>query len=337
VLRAAIATHGNDFRLGANEAPPAIISVFLGEQLTNICQAIEQGVDIEQGTESAMIELGVQALPSLAKDNTDRNRTSPFAFTGNKFEFRALGSNSSISFPLTSLNVAVADGLDQLSRAIEATDGSEESILQCIRTALTDSAAIRFEGNNYADEWVQKAEALGLPHLRNTPQALQVLDTDAARTLFSTYNVLSEAELASRHQVKIEQYITTVEIEVDLLRNLCDQFVLPAALAERTAASADLCGLQDLAERGIQVGDARSRSRLEDLCRRISALYEARERVETAIQSGEALEEVELSKYYGDRVVPALTNLRVACDNLEAVVGDNLWPLPKYTEMLFQN
>ena len=312
VLRAAIASHGNDFRLGANEAPPAIISVFLGDFLTKIADGIVSGKVANLPPGQAMIELGVSRLPAIAQDNTDRNRTSPFAFTGNKFEFRAVGSSSSISFPTACLNAAVTDGLEQIIRWVEAGD----DMMAAVRKAFTESTPVRFDGNGYSAEWVVEAERRGLPHARNTPTALALLNTDSARALFERTGVLSRGELHSRYDVRLELYNKKVEIEADVLKELVDTYVIPSVIAEEQSLTGATNALA-VARRGAvdAVGQA---------------LLETRRAVDTAVSGTPTDDLMAVATYLCANVVPALEALRGACDAAERVVADHRWSLPKY-------
>ena len=235
LLRAGIASSGNDHRLGANEAPPAIISVFLGDMLSRILDDIEKSGKSNESGEAAVIRLGVAKLPEVMKDNTDRNRTSPFAFTGNKFEFRAVGSSASTAFPVTLLNAAVADGISEVTAALKAKmdDAEERSTRRSsrsLRDLIPQTKAVRFEGNNYSEEWVREAEKRGLPNLRKTPEALKQLVTPASKKMLVESGVFSEAELTSRFHVRLERYIKDLAIEVETLTQIVDTMILPAAL-----------------------------------------------------------------------------------------------------------
>lgn len=323
ILRASIASHGNDFRLGANEAPPAIMSVFLGDFLTRICDGIASGEVSNLDAGQAMIELGINRLPAIAKDNTDRNRTSPFAFTGNKFEFRAVGSSASISFPTTCLNTAVADGVDQILEWATAAGGGNAGVMAAVRRALQESAPVRFDGNGYGAEWVIEAERRGLPHARNTPAALQALATPAASALFHRHAVLSHEELHSRFEVRVEQYNKKVEIEADVLRDVVDVAVLPVAIAELAGARAN-----------ADLGAAASR-RYATVRERVEAVDAARVALDGALAAvGEGSESDKAAAFCAS-VVPALLALREACDAVEAVTADTNWPIPRYRELLF--
>ncbi len=330
LMRSAIATHGNDFRLGANEAPPAIISVFLGQTLDRVCREITGGTDASQHMSDETIDMGIAALPGIERDNTDRNRTSPFAFTGNKFEFRALGSSQSVSFPLTCVNLAVADGLNSICEMIEGGSSAQDAI----KAALVESAAVRFEGNNYSDEWVAEAERRGLPHYRRAADALGVLAQDETREAFQRHGILTAAELESRYFIYLEQYLTAVDIEVDVMRDLIDQQVLPAACAERTARAADVSATRAALGEvdGAELDDLRGFNAL------IGQLRERRSALESTMEQAVAeADHLVRARKYAYEVMPALEELRTVADALESSVADQRWSLPRYREMLFQN
>jgi glutamine synthetase len=326
LLRAAIASSGNDHRLGANEAPPAIISVFLGEQLTRVLDALEKG---EKGGAAAVerISLGIRKLPEVARDNTDRNRTSPFAFTGNKFEFRAVSSGQSISLPVAFLNVAVGEALEEFEGALKARVGKgaslPDAVLEVVREAVTQTKAVRFEGNNYAAEWVEEARRRGLPNLRTTPEALAELVRPDARTFLARAKVFSEAESDARYHVKLERYLKDIEVEVEALTDLAHAHVLPAAYKQ----------LALLSSAGSSRTAKEARSRLEatvdDLSDRVASLHSV---------AGRAAGEGSLEKrahLLAEETVPAMAAVREVCDRIEESVADEFWTLPKYGEMLF--
>ncbi|HNW28871.1 MAG TPA: glutamine synthetase III, partial [Spirochaetota bacterium] len=231
LLRAAVASASNDHRLGANEAPPAIISIFLGDQLTKILESIEKGV-ASDASDKSIIDLGISSLPVVSRDNSDRNRTSPFAFTGNKFEFRAVGSSQNISFAATVLNTIVAESLDEVADMIEkrGTENIKQTVLEILKAELPKVKPILFMGDNYTDEWHAEAERRKLPNLRTTPEALKSLDTEKAAKLFEKYQVLSPIELKSRYTIKLEKYIKDIEIEARALHSMVSSMVLPAAI-----------------------------------------------------------------------------------------------------------
>src|SRR5512133_1903423 len=232
LLRAGIGTSGNEHRLGANEAPPAIISVFMGGMLRKVVDAIADG-KTSANAEQEMIKLGVARLPESEKDNTDRNRTSPFAFTGNKCEFRAVGSSQSIAFPIVLLNAAVAEAIGEITASLRAelkkTKKVDDAVLKVVRPIFKETAPVRFEGNNYSPEWAKEAAKRGLPNLRRTPEALAQLGTKQSHKLLTSLNILSETELESRYHVRLERYIKDMLIELHTMRELVDTFVLPAA------------------------------------------------------------------------------------------------------------
>ncbi|MCP4808309.1 MAG: glutamine synthetase type III [Proteobacteria bacterium] len=330
VLRAAVASHGNDFRLGANEAPPAIISCFLGALLTRICDALAAGDSLPANPDQAVLELGVNNMPDVAKDNTDRNRTSPLAFTGNKFEFRAVGSTQNPAWPVTVLNTVVAEGMDQVTAWTAEAGGGTAGALKAIGRAVKESAAIRFEGDGYSDAWVEEAARRGLKNLRKTPEALDELRDDAVVKLFASHGVFSPKELEARHAVLTEQYVTAVLIEADTLKLIVDESILHVGIADRAALAGALDRLLELQGKGIDVDTSIEVARFEALSTLVKELGAARAELDTA--QAEAGHDAHLAS---TRVVPALERIRAAVDSLEGVVDDKRWPLPKYREMLF--
>lgn len=334
LLRASIASTGNDHRLGANEAPPAIMSVFLGDQLSMILNKIKSGESIENA-ERAMINLGVSKIPVLARDNTDRNRTSPFAFTGNKFEFRAVGSSASCSFPVACLNAAVSEAMMDLTKKIKAkaNDGDrDKAILEIVRQTVIETESIRFEGNGYSAEWVVEAEKRGLAHLRNTPEALAAFLYPSSKALFSELKVISEHELHSRHHVNVERYIKKIEIEVETMRTLVESYVIPSVynylgdIAETATRLAKISGVE---KNATESAVKKTADMLEELSKKKSAMDNA-----FSASQGSASEEAR-AKALAEKVLPAMLAVREVCDRLEAQVGNGYWPLPKYREMLF--
>lgn len=334
LLRASIASTGNDHRLGANEAPPAIMSVFLGDQLSMILNKIKSGESIENA-ERAMINLGVSKIPAVARDNTDRNRTSPFAFTGNKFEFRAVGSSASCSFPMTCLNSAVAEAMSEMSAMIKQRVKSgadrDQALLELVRETVIATEAIRFEGNGYSSEWVVEAEKRGLAHLRNTPEALQALTYPSSKSLFIEQNVLSDAEIQSRHHVNVERYLKKIEIEIDTMRTMVDSYVVPAVscyLGEMAEAAASLAKISGVEKSPVE-------SAVKKVAELLKEVSEKRIAMESAYQATMNLGEEARAKAFADKVLPQMLALRDVCDRLEVTVGNGHWPFPKYREMLF--
>jgi glutamine synthetase len=336
LLRAGIATSGNEHRLGANEAPPAIISVFMGEMLTKVIEDIAAGRTGRQGAAQAMISLGVAKLPEIAKDNTDRNRTSPFAFTGAKFEFRAVGSSQSIAFPVMLLNTVVAEALAALTAALrkelKTTRQRDDAVLKVVRQAFTESAAVRFEGNGYADAWVREARQRGLKNLRRTPEALAELQTPEVKRLFAGTGVLSAEELDSRYHVRLERYIKDLLIELHTGEQMARTQVLPAAFAylkdlAEAAEHAKGAGFKVVPQ--IQAGNEAG-ALAQQLQKALGGLR-------AAIEKAEGLHDapVRQAQFLTSSGADALAAVRAACDALEVTVGDDYWPLPRYREMLF--
>ncbi len=334
LLRAGIASAGNDHRLGANEAPPAIISVFLGDLLNRILNDLEQGMGSQQSPEAAIIQLGLSQLPEVMKDNTDRNRTSPFAFTGNKFEFRAVGSSASTAFPVTLLNAAVADAFSDLVEALKkkekSSSGIEAAVLELVRETIYETRAIRFEGNNYSEEWLKEAIQRGLPHLRKTPEALDELVTLRSKEMLSRLNVFSEAELVSRFHVRIERYIKNMLIEVDTLKSIVDTQILPCALAYYGLLANAAHAAKSL---GGAVPQAEVMSRLGVLLESIQAKRTRLDAILLHVESQKS--EKDQARGFSIEVAGMMADLRTICDELESVVADDYWPLPKYREILF--
>jgi len=336
LLRASIASSGNDHRLGANEAPPAIMSVFLGDMLGKIFRDLAKGTFAANSgsSEQAVIKLGVAQLPEVAKDNTDRNRTSPFAFTGNKFEFRAVGSSASIAFPVTVLNTAVADAMADISNQLEAKISSgakvEDAILAIVTKVAGETQNICFEGNGYSDEWVREAERRGLPNLRKTPEALEQLLHESSVELFARHEVFSKAEITSRYHVRLERFIKNLLIEGDTLRAIIDTQIAPAAVAyllELTQASS-ACKSVGVSSPFVDT--------LKKLSTSIEGLQGSRTKLENAFQKLEkTADEDAKARLLSGEVSQAMLELRGHSDQIECLVGDSYWPLPKYREMLF--
>jgi glutamine synthetase len=337
LLRAGIASSGNEHRLGANEAPPAIISVFMGRMLTQMIEAIAEGRETAGGAEQAMLRLGVAKLPEVEQDNTDRNRTSPFAFTGAKFEFRAVGGSASPGFPVTLLNAAVAEAIGELTEQLRTElDGGarsvDDAVLAVVRRAFAATKAIRFEGNNYSAEWVEEAARRGLPNLRHTPEALAQLVTERSRATLTTLGILTERELDSRYHVRLERYVKDLLIELHTLRHVVDTMVLPASYHYLSALAA---GAANAKAAGIavvpQVAAANDAgAKVEELRRRADALAALAAEAEGMEHDAHA-QAMHLSTEGKAR----MQAVRELCDALEEVVGDEHWPLPKYREMLF--
>jgi glutamine synthetase len=326
LLRASVASPGQDHRLGANEAPPAIISIFLGAELAKVFGAIESGSG-DAATPSTYLELGTAVLPHLPMHGGDRNRTSPFAFTGNKFEFRTLGSSMSPALPNTVLNTVVAEAIDALASDLESKIkgglSREEAVLEVVKGAWSDNKQIVFDGDNYSEEWHAEAEKRGLYNLRQTPDALPWLIEKSTVDVFSKYGVLSERELESRYEVFAEQYVTTLNIEAETAASIARTMLLPAAL--------QYLALLDDADEGKGVGRLQKEAvaLVDEFVDAIFVLEEA--------NAGHPGDDpvIEHAKYVENTVVPAMEAVRAIADRLERIVPDGLWPLPKYSEILF--
>ncbi len=323
LLRASIASPGQDHRLGANEAPPAIISIFLGTELEKVFNAIEQG-EVGESTPESFLGLGTPVLPPLPMHGGDRNRTSPFAFTGNKFEFRALGSSMSLSLPNTVLNTIVAEAIDYLAEELEdALEGGAEleaALRPILQRSYAANKQIVFGGDNYSEDWHSEAESRGLLNLKATPDALPYLVADDTVTLFSNYGVLSQRELESRYEVFLEQYVTKLNIEAETAASIAKTLLLPAAARHLALLL------------GAQMGELASET--ETL---VSSFVDAIRELESAnLEENQPHDDVlKHAEYMRDTTLPAMDAVRVAADTLERVVADDLWPLPKYSEILF--
>ena len=323
LLRASVAGAGQDHRLGANEAPPAIISIFLGSELETVFGAIERG-EAGESTPESFLGLGTPVLPPLPMHGGDRNRTSPFAFTGNKFEFRALGSSMSLSLPNTVLNTIVSEAVDYLSEELEDTLEAGTALEDALRPILQRSYAankqIVFGGDNYSEDWHREAASRGLLNLRTTADALPYLVTDDTETVFSNYGVLSARELESRYEVMLEQYVTTLNIEAETAADIAKTMLLPAAARHLALLL------------GAQLGELCSEA--EGL---IGELRDTIGVLQSANLSENQPEEDTLAaaEYARDVTIPAMSAVREVADRLEKVVADDLWPLPKYSEILF--
>src|SRR6201996_2339504 len=323
LLRASIASPGQDHRLGANEAPPAIMSIFLGTELEKVFNAIEQG-EVGESTPESFLGLGTPVLPPLPMHGGDRNRTSPFAFTGNKFEFRALGSSMSLSLPNTVLNTIIAEAVDylceELEDALEAGTELEAALRPILQRSYAANNQIVFGGDNYSEDWHSEAASRGLLNLKATPDALPYLIADDTVTLFSNYGVLSQRELESRYEVFLEQYVTKLNIEAETAESIAKTLLLPAAARHLALLLS------------AQMGELASET--EAL---VSKFLEAIRELETAnLEENQPHDDLpKHAECQRDTTIPAMEAVRAAADTLEKVVADDLWPLPKYSEILF--
>ncbi len=324
LLRASIADAGNDHRLGANEAPPAIMSIFLGSQLEDVVDQLDKGA-ASGSKKGGSVKLGALSLPELSKDATDRNRTSPFAFTGNKFEFRAVGSSAPIYWPQTVLNTAVADSLSKLADDLDKLDpGDFAGLTRILSSIVGANKQVLFEGNGYSEEWHAEAAERGLPNNKSTVDALPALTTAKAKKVFAKFGVLSERELASRVEILWERYVKVSNIEANCALDMASTMILPATAAYlgQLAGASSSRGIASVSQRVSDLADA--------LVDAIAALERAQHH---AHEAGSVQAE---AKVFATSVIPAQAALRDVVDALETLVSDELWPLPKYRELLFQ-
>jgi glutamine synthetase len=334
ILRVSVANAHNDHRLGANEAPPAIISVFLGDMLQDIIEQIEKG-----GARSAKtggeLKIGVSVLPTLPRDPGDRNRTSPFAFTGNKFEFRALGSSQSVAGSIVALNTIVAESLDDLAthleQAVSAGKDLNAEIQLLLQNAVKESKHIIFNGDNYSEAWHAEAERRALPNRRTTVDSLPDLISPKSVKLFGKYGVFNERELHSRYEIFVEGYRKTINIESQLTIHIAKRMILPAALRYQAEVAQSIASLK---ASGATVPKIQT-AHLSELVSLIDELQSSTDRLEAALEEHPDGDSLAHAKHARDVIIPAMNSVRVAGDKLEGIVADDLWPLPTYQEMLF--
>ena len=340
ILRASIASSGNDHRLGANEAPPAIISIFIGKYLTDVLNQIEKRVgDKFDEQDEAILKLDIhKSIPELMLDNTDRNRTSPFAFTGNKFEFRAVGSAANCAQAMTVLNTILGETLSQfkvdVDALIEGGEKKEVAIMQIIQKYIVESKSVLFEGNNYSPEWEKEAEKRGLPNVKTTPLALDAFVTDKAKKVFEHHNIYTHSELEARHEVQLETYIKKVQIEARVIGDLATTYILPASIKYQNVLIQNIQGLKDI---GIaESGYANQKLIAEKISEHIGKISSG---VEGMINARKVANEItgtrERAIAYCDTVKSFFDDIRYHVDKLELLVDDEFWELPKYREMLF--
>jgi glutamine synthetase len=331
LLRASVASASNDHRLGANEAPPAIISIFLGDQLADVFDQIAKG-GATRSKEKGTLIIGVDTLPDLSKDPGDRNRTSPFAFTGNRFEFRAPGSLQTVAAPMVVINAIMAEALDHCATVLETAvaEGTDfdEAVQSLLATIVADHGAVIFNGNGYSDEWQVEAEQRGLKNLRTTIDALPELISDDALELFSTYSVFSEREMRSRYEVGLEQYILSVGVEANLTLEMGTTIILPSAVRYQTELASNVATLK-------AAGVDADLSLLESVSGPIVELKAGLAELGDALAKEHDHDPMVAATYVRDTVLPAMAAVRAAADTLEGLVADDLWSLPTYQEMLY--
>lgn len=344
ILRASVASAGNAHRLGANEAPPAIISIFLGDQITKMLDEIESRVSNKKEMtpeEKTAIKLDIGRIPEILQDNTDRNRTSPFAFTGDKFEFRAVGSAENCASPLTVLNTAMADQLTEFKKEVDQLIDQgikkDDAIFQILRQYITESKPIRFEGDNYSDEWVREAENRGLSNVSDVPQAYDAYLTDKARELFEKHKVLTEKELKGRTEVKLETYTMKIQIEARVLGDLAINHIVPTAVRYQNILMENVKGLKDLYSDAEYQSLAHDRLNLiKDISGHITAIKsQVKDMKDLCDQINQMDNTRKQAGEYSQKVTPYFDSIREHIDSLEMTVDDEMWPLPKYRELLF--
>lgn len=340
LLRACIATAGNDHRLGANEAPPAIISIFIGKYLTDVLNEVEKRVGNKfDEQDEAMLKLDIhKSIPELMLDNTDRNRTSPFAFTGNKFEFRAVGSSENCAAPMTVLNTIVCDSLTQFKKEvdgiIEKGEKKEIALMQTIQKYIVESKPVLFEGDGYSEAWAQEAEKRGLPNIKTTPTALDALVTEKAKKIFERYGIYSKKELEARHEILLENYTKKIQIEARVIGDLASTYILPAAIKYQNILIENIKGLKEIGfdessyDSQIQISKKIS-EHINVINKKVKAMIEARK------VANEIPDSREKAMQYCDEVRKHFDEIRYHTDKLELLVDDEYWELPKYRELLF--
>lgn len=332
LLRATVAHAGNDHRLGANEAPPAIISVYLGEQLTDIFEQIGKG-GAKSSKKPGYLNVGVDTLPAFPKDAGDRNRTSPFAFTGNKFEFRAVGASQSVSGPLVALNTIMADSLDYMATELEKRTGGDpeklnNAVQDLLQQIVRDHGSIIYNGDNYIEAWHKEAEKRGLPNLRNTVDALPVLISKKNTDLMEKYNVLSKREMESRYEIYMERYVKDIAVESRLTLEIAKTTVFPAAVKYQYQLASTALALR-------QLDKTPCTTMLDEVNALVRDLQESIRALEKVLENHVEGTTLDHAKHARDHVLPAMARVREVVDKLECIVSDEFWPLPTYQEMLF--
>ncbi len=332
LLRISVASAGNDHRLGANEAPPAIVSMFLGDELSAILDSIVEGKDY-QGTAKEEMKVGVHILPRFPKDTTDRNRTSPFAFTGNKFEFRMLGSNFSIAGPNMVLNTIVAEELSQFADVLEQADDFESALNKLIKKTIKEHKRIIFNGNNYAEEWVKEAEKRGLLNLKTTVDALPHYIEPKNIKLFTKHKIFTESEMYSRYEILLENYCKTLHIEGKTMLDMIKKDIIPAVTAYCKELSETALSKKSLCP---QVSCVTEESMVTILSELSAGVFEKTQKLEAALSHTEQISDIQAqAESYRDEVIPAMEALRKDADEIESLVGEKYWPYPTYGKMLF--
>lgn len=343
LLRGSIASAGNDHRLGANEAPPAIISVFIGSQLSKMLDDLEESIKAGKMTpaDKTQLKLNIGKIPEILLDNTDRNRTSPFAFTGNKFEFRAVGSSANCAVPMAALNTIVAHQLTQFADAVDARiaggEKRDEAILKELQSTIKASKKIRFEGNGYGYEWVEEAKKRGLNNVKDTPRALALLRDEKVVEIYEKYNVLTARELEARVEIELEKYRMQIQIESRKCGDLALNHIVPTALRYQNLLIQNVQGLNDiLPKASASKASATQLAIVEEISQRVEVIHnKVYEMIEARKEANKHEDAYDMAIAYCDKVKPYMDEIRYEADKLELIVDDELWPMPKLRELLF--
>lgn len=332
LLRLSVATAGNDHRLGANEAPPAVISIFLGDELTEVLEAIENDTPYAGGKKEKM-KLGVDVLPQFSKDTTDRNRTSPFAFTGNKFEFRMLGSSNSISCANIHLNAAVAEVLKQFADRLESASDFNEELHQLIKENIKAHKRIIFNGNGYDDAWIKEAEARGLLNLKTTPDAMPKICDKKNIDMLTSHGIFTEAEIYSRRDIMLENYVKSVNIEAVTMVDMARKEIIPAVSKFTSETASSVAVKKSVAPEAACAYETKLVTELSALIDKMDSCTSV---LEKDIDELKTIEEaVPASEFVRDRILPAMDDLRSAADKAETLTAETSWPFPTYDKLLF--
>ncbi|MBD7910177.1 MULTISPECIES: glutamine synthetase III [Clostridium] len=333
LLRISVANAGNDHRLGANEAPPAIVSIFLGDHLEAVLESIENS-SVYASEKATKMELGVDIIPKFTKDTTDRNRTSPFAFTGNKFEFRMLGSTFSVSGPNIVLNTIAAEALEQFADTLEAAPDFKTALDDLIKSTIQKHKRIIFNGNNYSDEWVEEAEKRGLLNLKTTVDALPHFVDEKNIALFEKHNIFTNVEMHSRYEILLEEYSKVLNIEALTTVDMVRRQILPAVTSFMKELSDTIISKKSV---GLSTSCDMEKGTLTQVSTFANKLYEEVEKLNTLLTKAEERKDAyDNANFYKSEVIPAMEATRAACDGLEVLVGENYWPIPTYSDLIFR-
>ncbi len=333
LLRDSVASAGNDHRLGANEAPPAIISMFIGDELQAVLDSIENGTPYSQKSKERM-KIGVSVLPSIPKDTTDRNRTSPFAFTGNKFEFRSLGSSLSISGPNVVLNTIVAETLDEFASKLENSDDFISDLQKLVKETIKNHKKIIFNGNGYSDEWVKEAEKRGLMNLKTLPDAMEHYLDRKNVEMFSKYGIYTESEMRSHHEIKLEKYSKTLNIEVRTMIDMIYKDILPASYAYMDAVADSAAKVRNLVANARCAAQTSLLEKMTSLADKLNFETEKLENIHNAAENEKDV--AKQARDYADKVIPQMEATRAVADKIEPLLGEKFKPFPNYADLMFR-